>query len=741
MVTSFARGLITNTAYYGRKPEASAELVHDARCDEKGWLIPRRGRIRVNGAPNITHVFAYRGFLFVVSDGQLLWGRVPNTIPTSEITVAFTAFDPVRSVGVDDVAFFSQEDYVFVSGSELLAIRVREDADAPVVDAFYIDAIPTDAIEVLHHDAPSGITYGLFRSLHFVFQPVYVDVESTPQEELPVTQGATGEFLPMLAPKQVIGPKSEPVKVPSVLMEQRAISGVGTGNDTSLISLSVSPKAATQEIEIAYKLTKDINLTIQIQNDQGLPLRTLLLDETYLFGGANDQKPDQSDPALKSILWDGRDAAGVLLPPVARGGYKVAFIERRYVANGEDTYHAADIPLTWEAVAMQVNFSAAAQVAGANYIDVYSTLGDETTAYHWIARIPIDGELIYQFPLVFDASRPSVLDFESPNYRFIAANEFRTYVAEANSNKVYLSHYEPGTAERLYQNFTDIIPLEIDEGFITGLHFLRDGHLVVYCSNQIQMIATDPDPALHAVMDYIKPQDDNGENIGCIAPQTIVNILGVHYFLATNQHVYTFDGQRVLPISYPVQGVFDGQTAPVTENGQLQFENAVAYATKEDYILAISTPAVSNRLPNLIMVYDRTHGIWWQDTFAFRAVTKTVSGLVFAADNGVLFLPYQGDRDFGERVRYTWKNNPYLQRSHSHWDSVHVYSLGAAEIDIIAITEQGRREGHLSIPDAGDWWSQRLGLPGLRGRFYQVQITTDAPMPIDRIMVNERPGG
>ena len=91
-----------------------------------------------------------------------------------------------------------------------------------------------------------------------------------------------------------------------------------------------------------------------------------------------------------------------------------------------------------------------------------------------------------------------------------------------------------------------------------------------------------------------------------------------------------------------------------------------------------------------------------------------------------------------ERIRRRLKNNPYQQPSHSQWDSVHVYAMGEADIDVICSTEQGTVDGRLEIPNAADWFSQRLGV-NLQGRYYQVEVITESDVPIDRIMINERP--
>ena len=114
------------------------------------------------------------------------------------------------------------------------------------------------------------------------------------------------------------------------------------------------------------------------------------------------------------------------------------------------------------------------------------------------------------------------------------------------------------------------------------------------------------------------------------------------------------------------------------------------------------------------------------------------TGRVYGVVGGKPYILYEGGTDNGARIRRRLKNNPYQQPSHSQWDSVHVYAMGEADIDVICSTEQGTVDGRLEIPNAADWFSQRLGV-NLQGRYYQVEVITESDVPIDRIMINERP--
>ena len=713
--TDFSGGLVTNIAYHDRKRNNAAEHLMDCRVDGQGWLVPRPGCVQIGGVERMTGMFTHRGYVFGVCDGELVWGRVDD-----ENQLNCQPFGLAEHVS-PNALFFAQGNYVYVN-DPAITIEVPT-FEEPHAGLTYLGEV--SAPEVQHVNPIVGETFGLFNPVQFVFQAVDVDPE-IPQETLPTQWGSTDEVeFYTLAPKVSVGDASEPINVPTVQMVAHTFSGIGPGNDTSLISMAVRPAAATQEVEIDFKLTQDINLTVQIQDDRHRVVRTLILDDLYQVGGAADQMPGQQDPLFKQVKWDGRDEYGRLVPPRPRGSYVVAFIERRYIEDGESTFHFGYVPLVWEATEMSMSPS-----GNSSHVDVFATRGDGDNTLFWVARVASGGTFTYKFPLQIDETLPGPIAFEKPEIHYLAANEFRSYVAEERGSKVYMSHFDPASGERLYRNYTDFIPLELNGGFITGLHFLRDNFLVVYCSNQIQVIGTDPLPENVSVIDVIKARDENDEVIGCIAPQSIVNILGIQYFLATNQYVYTFDGEMLRPISDPVRSIFEAQ-AQGQYPGAISLQDSIGYATQEHYIITLSETT---------MVYDRIHGIWWQDSLnGIQTIAKTHTGRIIALGvDGSPFVVYEGETDFGCTVRRVWKSHPALQRSRASWRSAHVYPIGAAEIDVICTTEQGQAKGNLNIETAGDWWDSRMGLD-LHGRFFQVQIETDSPVPIDRISVNERP--
>ena len=486
-------------------------------------------------------------------------------------------------------------------------------------------------------------------------------------------------------------------------------------------------------VDILYRIVGDITLTIQIAKSETLEIvRTLRYERVHLDGGESDREPDQTGsdqgPRRKQVQWDGNDDFGV---PVAAGKYFVAFTERRPIIPNPSTdpvteysYHYSYLEFELESTYIHITANA---TADANFIDVFATL-EGRVGYYWIARMPAGETIVYKFPL-FDNFTPQVTEFETPEVEYIARNDLRTYTAEVGSDTVYISHFDAGTGERLLYNYTHIIPLELGDGFITGLVFTRERNLVVYCSNQIQIITTGALIEQHGVLDFIQPSDEKGERVGTAAPGSIVDMGGHHFFLASNRYVYMFDAQRAIKVSDAIHGIFQQIELSRTSDGNVELENGVvAFAHDNHYAISVGDKT---------LVYDTVHGVWWQDTFSVSKAIRDDTGRVYGEIDGNAYILYEGDDDDGQPIQRRFKSNPYNQHSHSQWDSVHVYALGSAIIEVVCSTEQSTARGMLEIPDAGDWWSQRLGV-NLQGRYYEVEIITESDVAIDRIMVNER---
>jgi len=571
-----------------------------------------------------------------------------------------------------------------------------------------------------------------FAPVKMVFQAVKVDTSQV-EQAFPTQQGDTGEPPPILSPRTVIGEHSDPITVETVRVVNAEDQFGEFERDPGNSARSYRARVHTlkvvhldeEKIAVRFRITGDINLKVVIVDYGSKQPVRYLRDTTYLDGGENDREPNSESPRYKEVIWDGRNDFGERVSP---NSYSVAFEEAvpitRRNANGEELpiseydYRRSWLPfdIRWETLEISVG-----SVPDATHVDIFVTADPVSEHYFWVARLPIDRTVHYQFP-VPDVNTESVLTFEDVEWIYIAANEFRAYTAEADSNRVYLSHFNPGTGERLYQNFTDFIDLDLQDGYITGLHFLRDTHLIIYASNQIQILATDPLPELHSVIDFITPRDDKGEYIGCISPDSIVDMGGVHYFLATDKRIYRYDGSNLREMSDKIHGVL----AQVIE-----LENAVGFSHDQHYLLSIE---------DTTLVYDLIHNVWWQDDFAVSDAMKDRAGNVYGVIDGETFQLYTGETDDGQPIRRIWQSHPYYGRIQQKWESIHVFPQAPAVIDVEAYTEFNRAEGRLDVDSLANPWAQRMGCL-LRGRTLTVEIQTESTAAIDRITVNERVRG
>lgn len=290
----------------------------------------------------------------------------------------------------------------------------------------------------------------------------------------------------------------------------------------------------------------------------------------------------------------------------------------------------------------------------------------------------------------------------------------------------------------MIQNFTDFIDLDLGDGYVTGLQFVRDTQLVIYATNPIQVLSTDPIAEFHSTIDYIKPRDDKDELIGCTAPESIVNILGRHYFLAQNKHIYMFDGQRIEQKTDELYGIMQTVYRPDFDtDGRIRLQNAIGFAYDENYVLSVNVPPYGDLSQNTILFYDMTHRTWWQDSFGISAVSKAAYDRIFAITGGELFILYEGQTDAGQPVRRVWITHPHRERTNARYESVHVYALEPAVIDVVASTEQGQETGQIIIEDVAAIFDNRMGC-FLRGSLHTLEIQTDSLAPIHRITTNEK---
>ena len=759
MINNFFHGLATNPGdEMVRRREISAQYVRNNRTDEMGWLVPRKGRALISDEIDISDVFLHESIMLIVQRGVIKWGRITDTLGDTLTFHDFVDDGYTIKDGSERVSFESREDNVLIStGKASFVVEIKEYPNVPTIRSFYLQETSTLGVDVVTETKTENT-----KEIDLMFQAVYITEE---QEELPTTQGldptsATGTIvLPELANREVLAPFSDKVQI-------QVASGAEEGEYAHPINefirdIYAAPNPAEDESTIYFEVVREIPLRIDILDITDRIVRTLH-DSLVEVAPAGSPTPDDPfEEGDQTVLWDGQSDADQAL---ARGVYQVRF---RFESGNEPTDKSDKdfifaLSLTRTSVPDAINEDDTYRTEiditidddptdHANYIDVYASRRDNRDEFYWLARMPYEADATLRY--VFSREDPTTDDTlfldpgEQPHWEYIASDEFRAYVADSGSRRVYLSYYNPATDESIYSAFTDFININVGVGRITGLKFLRDNFLIVYCTNQIQIIQTDPLAELHSIIDFIKPTDSRGNWVGSIAPNSIVDMGGIHYFLATNRYVYRFDGRSVRSVSDRVHAEFEATELPLTSRGEYEPTPAEAFAYDKDYYISVPSVKVhgseseESLQNNTTLVYDTEYKRWWQDGYGIHSVTKGYPERIYAVIQGQLYELFVGEDDAGTPIERVYKNNPYFSRMQGKWTSVHVYALPKVDeevvIEVEASTEQGSAERILTITDASQFYQQRAGI-NLRGRMHQVEITTESTAPIDRITINEQ---
>ena len=724
LIPSFSRGFVTNIEGVAR-PWETAQYVRDCRSNELGWLVPRRGRVRISDLSGFSEIFGHKTVLLAVIDGILKWARIQST--TTQLTFDDFVDGGYRvKDGTERVVFRRRDDFVYIStGKASFLVEVPDLPGVPTVKSFYVPAATSYAIE---REVPEN-TDG-YEKVQVVIQSVYITEDQPP---LPKFQGA-GYSTPTLADRTAVGAISESIEILVRTNETRQ-----DGFDAIVRNVIATPNPFADATTISFDVVAQTPLKISLQRI--FPA----VDTVRTLHNSLDGGDDELAVGSHSIAWDGNNDDG---NEVSVGTFRVRFQTENntfigtYISKVADGQGQAQTAATGgDRTVFLFRKGGVHDEEIANYYDFYATRRDGTSGYYWIARVSnVAGqELIYRFN--YQDTTPNMRLVEAGDtvhFQHITTNDFRTYAAKADDDRVYLSYYDAGRNIRLHQNFVDSIKLDLQGGTITGLHFIRNNLLIVYATNQIQIIRTDPLVELHSVIDFISPQDDNGNSIGCIAPDAIVDMGGTHWFLAANQYVYEFNSRSARTMSDLVRVMFQTMARPVDQNGQPQLSKAVAFAYEKDFYISIPSMLEENATdePNTTLLYQPQYSRWWQDSFGVQSISKGYPERLYAIIRGELYELYEGTTDDGTAVRRVWRNNPFASGVQTRYESVHVYPQSAAQIDIKAITELETFETEIHVMDPKDIFSCRAGC-NLRGRLLSLEIATESDAVIDRITLNE----
>ena len=386
----------------------------------------------------------------------------------------------------------------------------------------------------------------------------------------------------------------------------------------------------------------------------------------------------------------------------------------------------------------------------------------ESLPYYKIGRLNYQNGLVHNFfsPLTIGGRERLITgEYERVNWQYIESDSVRSYAMRPNDDKLYLSYFD-GINIRLFRNFTDFIPLNLNGEEVTGMKFLPETPwLAVYTPNQIILVLTDPNPELMRVIGRYG-STDRDESVGCVAPQSLVAVGRYHYFLGGNKRVYRFAGRGPTWISHQVQPLLN----QIEISDTTGIANAYAVAYEGDYYLSYPSRTEEpihnlewrgqdltwreeevewkeeSYTPNTTLILDTERELWYRDGFGVSFFTKSPTERLYGIIHGNIYSLYDNEEadDSDEVVAWLWRSNRLLMPVQQLVHNINVKIQGAGDVIVKAKTEEGEQTRTITCEDPNHYWGQRAGV-NLRGRTLDLTVMGTGPITIDRITINERP--
>ena len=300
-----------------------------------------------------------------------------------------------------------------------------------------------------------------------------------------------------------------------------------------------------------------------------------------------------------------------------------------------------------------------------------------------------------------------------------------------------------GNTETYIRNFTDSITVGNKTEPIAGLKALGERTIAIYFPRAIFMMFTDPLAESYRIIQSPVTGSGRDQAMGCVAPRSLVRMGSEHLFFAPDKRIYRFDGSTARWISRDIQPELDAIN-------DLRVDQPVAVYHDGFYVMAYPS---GNGANDRVLLYDPTLDVWFRD-FGLSINDLTVARRTGAVgdDSGELYTAmsdesyvreiYTGTQDNGVAISCIWESNKIRARSSfTPYRNMHVKTQGAATITATVTTERGNGSATLTPTGAGDYFGQKAGLNGLKGREMQAKIETSSVVDVDEITVNERVSG
>ena len=364
-------------------------------------------------------------------------------------------------------------------------------------------------------------------------------------------------------------------------------------------------------------------------------------------------------------------------------------------------------------------------------IDAVEGIGDESYLRYAFKRLPLDEitEYTYELPIdtetdtvyldaIYNTSPPEQLDA-------ITLHAGRIYGVDRETEDIVFSHIDGNginnyfafpLQNRVPTTASGIAPVEKIEQMPDrgGLYiFKRDA---IHYLNGQNIFSGLYDINVSAQTDISAAEYK--ENIGCIAPRSVVNDGSNVLFVGSDAQIYVLSGKTAQPIGVDVTPFIEGLEIEA-------LQNCVATWYKRRFYIT---------LPDSTLILNTERKYWTRFDWVLKDIHwsrggKTAESILYGiTDDGLmqLMLP-RTDEQFPIR----WESNIEVLRSHSLLTGVYVYTENGHPVKLtVSGNEPVKTQERTFTPKLSNKYR---GGCHVKGRNFNIKVESDHAIEIDRI--------
>ena len=227
------------------------------------------------------------------------------------------------------------------------------------------------------------------------------------------------------------------------------------------------------------------------------------------------------------------------------------------------------------------------------------------------------------------------------------------------------------------------------------------------------------------------------DNVGCIAPQSVVNVEGKYLLFLHTTGVYAFDGRMVTLIS--------GKIQPLIDDMNQHINMAAGGYYKDHYYLSYTN--YGNGYNRATIVFNVKTGAWamatkpWTGLFAQQTALSDSCKLLFAHyyDNSFIYEFAMATTDTGEAIPLTYKSkafdfNSIADRKRFTYFDLD-YNLTSGNFTTYFYTDFGDSlKYNKTVSESGGYRYSRIPLDSdCLGRNFSFKITSSNKLELDKV--------